>query len=273
MSDFGGRISTRDLNLGIPSNAAAQAHVIETHGWDSRKAAALRFLHQKWVQTVLCCLLILDVLILFTELILLSAFPVCEIIVRDCIACCSATEDSHGGERWLAGEHDEICDAGYHETGQASCDGHKWHAVHTAEEVLFWITITILTIFFAELMVEIWSLTPCIFFRQAFYAIDFFVITVSLILELVFHFHAREYAEELIGFIIIFRLWRFVRIGHGIVEVTAELGHQHYEELLKFASDCEDVINEANLKMPSTTKRVLEMIEEAEEEREEMNEE
>ncbi|KAL3913637.1 MAG: hypothetical protein SGARI_000557 [Bacillariaceae sp.] len=254
LPDYAGRLSTRDLNL-------------ETHGLDSRRAAALRFLHQKWLQWTLCGLLVLDVLILFTELMLLAAYPACHIIERDCIACCSEG-DHQGEERWLAGDghHEEICEAGYLETGEPSCDGHKWHAVHTAEEVMFWFTITILAIFFVELNVELWALGPGIFFRQAFFAVDYLVITISIVLEMTFHFHAKQFAEELAGFIVIFRLWRFVRIGHGIVEVTAELGHQQYEDLIEFAGECEDLLLENDLTVPETTEKVKEMIEEAEEE-------
>lgn len=109
------------------------------------------------------------------------------------------------------------------------------------------------------------ALTPCIFFRQAFYAVDFFVISTSLILELVFHFHTGQDADELVGFAVVFRLWRFVRIGHGIVEVTAELGHQQYKDLLEFAGACEETILANNLLLPTTTKQVQKMIDDAEE--------
>lgn len=139
---------------------AAEEHVEEVNGINSMKAAALRFLHQKWVQMILLVLLMMDMLIMFSELLLLSAFPDCSVVVRDCIACCSEshTEPDEGGVgRWLAegGEHEEICEVGYENIGQPSCDEHKWHVVHTTEEVLFWITITILTVFMVEILVEI----------------------------------------------------------------------------------------------------------------------
>jgi hypothetical protein len=153
-------------------------------------------------------LLFFDIIIIFTEMFLMSAFPPCSIIVRDCISCCGEENNDAGHDRWLAEEeHEEICPAGYHETGEASCDNHKWHGVHAFEEALFYTTVTILSVFFVEIFVEVWALTPCIFFRQLFYALDFFIISVSLVFELFFHFAHRELLEELIALGVIFRLW------------------------------------------------------------------
>jgi hypothetical protein len=244
----------------IPSNAGAQEHVAEVHGEESYRTIVLKWLHQKWVQLTLMCLLLFDIIIIFTELFLMSAFPACSIIVRDCIACCGGEEQGHD-RRWLAEDHEEeLCPAGYHETGEASCDGHKWHGVHTLEEVLFFTTVAILSIFFAEIMIEVWALTPCVYFRQVFYALDFFIITVSLALELFFHFVHNILIEELVGLGVIFRLWRFVRIGHGIVEITSELTHEHYEKLIEYANECTHELESHHIEVPATTKEVKKMM-------------
>mmetsp|Transcript_12992 Transcript_12992/g.22690 ORF Transcript_12992/g.22690 Transcript_12992/m.22690 type:complete len:348 (+) Transcript_12992:133-1176(+) len=257
-----GRISVRSINFGIPSNMGAQEHVVDTHGIESWRAAALRFLHQKWFQMMIVSLLILDVLILFTELLLMAEFPSCSIIERDCIACCYEPGNGDGHERWLAGDshHEETCQVGYEESGEPACDGHKWSNVHLAEEVLFACTITILTIFLAEICVEMWALTPCIFFKQIFYALDFVIVTVSIVLELTFHFAHKDLLEELAGLLVFGRLWRFVRIGHGIIEVTSEFTHQQYEELMEYANECAEELEANHLMVPETTKRVKKMI-------------
>jgi hypothetical protein len=276
------RIITRNMNFGIPSNMAAQEHVVEKHGIDSMKASVLRFLHKKWVQVFLLVLLLLDILILFMELLLLGAYPSCQVVIRDCIACCPASHDdaTGEGERWLAvqGEHDneEICEVGYEDTGQPSCDGHKWQAVHSAELAMFWATVTILSIFMIQNLVEMWALSPSVFFRQCFYTMDFVVIAVSLVLEVMFHYISRVLAQELAGFVVFFRLWRFVRVSHGIAEVTSELTHEVYEELLEYAARCEFVIEKNGLTLPETTAGVHKMVDEIVEEqhvsrREEMN--
>jgi hypothetical protein len=260
------RISTHDLNFGIPSNMAAQEHVTEMHGKDSMKASVLRFLHKKWVQLLLLALLLLDILILFMELLLLGAYPSCQLVVRDCIACCPASPDdvSVGGARWLAaeGEHydQEICEVGYEDIGQPSCNEHRYHVVHSAELAMFWTTVTILSIFMIEILLEMWAISPSVFFRQCFYTIDFIVIAVSLALEIMFHYISRVLAQELAGFVVFFRLWRFVRVSHGIVEVTSELTHEVYEELLEYAAHCEVVIQENILTLPETTTRVHKMV-------------
>ena len=220
------RVSVRDINYNIPALAEMGDHVDEVHGEESWRARIIHFIHQKWVQRTMLILLCLDVIFIFTELFLQSFYPLCNIVVRDCIPCCPFDGiDSHGGDkdvgRWLAGggsgsDHHEICDAGFEEyTGYSSCDTHKWHAVHTIEEVLFWCTITILSLFFIENTCEMVALTPCIYFRQFFLALDFVIITISLVLELVFHLVNRIGLEELAGLLVFIRLWRFVRIGHG----------------------------------------------------------
>lgn len=228
-----GRLSVREMNYGIPSPKNTIQHVKETHGEESWRCHVIHFIHQKRVQRILLALLCLDVLIIFTEFFLMSAYPPCTLIVRDCIACCpeeeysnsteaAVTEDSHSALRWLSGSgsdgggHEELCDAGFQDfTGNPSCDEHKWHGVHLTEEILFWCTIGILSTFMLENLVEMMALTPCIYFRQFFMGMDFLIITISLVLELVFHFTNNLVYEELAGLLVFIRLWRFVRIGHG----------------------------------------------------------
>eukprot|EP00529_Nitzschia_sp_RCC80_P019821 CAMPEP_0113452038 /NCGR_PEP_ID=MMETSP0014_2-20120614/6644_1 /TAXON_ID=2857 /ORGANISM="Nitzschia sp." /LENGTH=421 /DNA_ID=CAMNT_0000343405 /DNA_START=53 /DNA_END=1318 /DNA_ORIENTATION=+ /assembly_acc=CAM_ASM_000159 len=265
-----GRVSVREMNYGIPALADMGDHVDEVHGKESWRAHTINFIHQKWVQHTMLILLCLDVLIIFTELFLMSAFPVCSIVVRDAISCCpydgGAGTDSDGDKdvgRWLAGggsDYHEICEAGFEEyTGYPSCDGHKWHVVHTIEEVLFWCTITILSLFMIENTCEMIALTPCIYFKQFFLALDFFIITISLVLELVFHLAHKAGLEELAGLLVFIRLWRFVRIGHGLIEVTAELQHENYEDLCEYARECEKQLLANNVPLPEQTEHVKDL--------------
>ena len=55
------------------------------------------------------------------------------------------------------------------------------------------------------------------------YVIDLLVVTCSLVLELLFRLASNEVMEVLPGILILFRLWRFVRIGHGLVASTYEI--------------------------------------------------
>ena len=80
---------------------------------------------------------------------------------------------------------------------------------------------------------------------------DLFVVTVSLVLELVLRMLTQKYIEVLPGILIIFRVWRFVRIGHGLVASTYEIeehkthaaiGHiEKLEEMLKKYVDDKDI--------------------------------
>lgn len=99
------------------------------------------------------------------------------------------------------------------EDNTVGCDDHKYQAVHDAEEALFWVTITILATFEAELLFLVYLLGPKKFFHHFLYILDLFIITVSIGLELTFHLVHRDNLQALPGILIIFRLWRFIRIG------------------------------------------------------------
>ena len=152
----GGRLSTRNMNFTIPTNQGAQDHAVEKHGAHSWRYKVLKFVHMHTVQILLMSLLLLDVIILFIEIFLLAQFPPCSTIERDAISCCPVQDDhANPTERFLS-EEAGICDAPGSvalEEFPAGCDDHKWHTVHVVEEVLFSLTITILSIFFVELTV------------------------------------------------------------------------------------------------------------------------
>ena len=199
-----GALSVRTMNFNIPTNQGTHAHAEQEHGTDSWRYKALHFLHSSKIQKLFMGLLMADVIILFLELLFLATYPHCSIIERDAISCCpSSSTDAETAVvghdnllqmrlrlRWLQEEHDtahDYCDAStglssFHDY-PAACDEHKWQAVHTTEEVLFALTITILCIFFVELNVSMAALTPQIFFRQFFFLLDYVIITVSLALE------------------------------------------------------------------------------------------
>lgn len=264
-----GRLSVHSMNFAVPSNDGAQAHAHEHHGSDSWRYRLLKVLHSHPVQIGIFVILILDVLILFVELSLLAAYPSCQIVVRDAINCCPVIPSVDGTEQFLEGTNNEgvqhadgavneghrrhferfLSESGGHEAeicahgggfleaspqNEAGCDPHKWSSVHAAETALFGVTMAILGLMFMELNLSMVALKPTIFFRQFFYAIDYFVVAVSLVLEATFKSLGDDYLQSLTGALIFFRIWRFVRIAHGIVTVTAEISHQQYESLLTY---------------------------------------
>jgi hypothetical protein len=261
-----GRLSINDLHFGIPTNQGAQAHVDEHHGEESWRARILKLLHQTKVQLFLMGLLFLDVVILFVEIFLLASYPPCNIIERDCIPCCEAEGNDHfrvlvteesDPEYDEHGDNHAICEAGYEpDQGEAACDSHKWQRVHTAETVLFSLTITILSVFLVELHLEMIALGPTVFFRQFFYTLDYIIVAVSITLELFFRFSDEEAVQSLVGLLVFFRVWRFVRIGHGIIEITSELTHHPYQELLQYAESLEATMHEHDLPLPDASKTI-----------------
>ena len=75
----------------IPTDMDAQVFAEETHGRDSWQMKTLRFLHRRDVQIFLLILLLLDILVIFAEVYLMSEYPHCGIIQRDAISCCPPT--------------------------------------------------------------------------------------------------------------------------------------------------------------------------------------
>jgi hypothetical protein len=96
------------------------------------------------------------------------------------------------------------------------------------------------------------ALGPCVFFRQAFYLLDYFIVSTSIALELTFYFLSDETVQSLVGLLVVFRIWRFVRIGHGLIEVTAELSHRKFAVLLSYAEELEDILRQNELDVPET---------------------
>lgn len=261
------KIQKENFNFGIPSRASVVNTTAELRSHESWRKRTLDFLHKKWVQDVFMSLLILDILIIFTELFLMIEFPTCRLVTRDCISCCG--EEDHGDEehfrRWLAssdgghGDDHQTCPSAYTPTGVPGCDSHKYATIHTIENVLFYITVAILALFLIENLVEMAALGPCVFFKQIFLAADFFVVLISLVLELTFK-HLKSDLAELVGILVLFRIWRFIRIGHGIIEITSELTNEYYDPLIQYAKKCEEKLKDSNVELPERSEAVEEQM-------------
>ena len=68
-------------------------------------------------------------------------------------------------------------------------------------------------IFLIENLAEMAALGIKKFFTQLFLVLDFAVVLISLVFELVFHFNKSQ-LQQVAEILILFRVWRFVRIGH-----------------------------------------------------------
>lgn len=232
----------------FPRHKAEQVHIRQENGEESWQFRTLKFLHSRKVQYTLMALLLLDVMILFIELFLQATFPHCLIIERDAISCCPVS----GGTRFLASDED-ICEPPYHVTDyQAGCDGHKWHVVHTIEIVLFSFTLAILTTFLLENLAMMVVITPTVYFRHFGYVLDLSIVSLSISLEVTLKAMDHDNLSTLAGLLILARCWRFVRISHGLVEVTAEFGDHKHQKLLAYTEELEDALRRHNLPVPNT---------------------
>ena len=169
--------------------------------------------------------------------------PSCTFVVRDAISCCPSDYHDHDTHRFLGGggDYEEICNYPLVETDNtAGCDSHKYEAVHIAHTVLFWMTVVILSTFAVELLSLIYLIGPKMFCCQPTYVVDFVVVISSLTLELIFKFSSEDALAALPGILIVFRLWRFVRIGHGLVASTYEVQQHKIETAIDYISELEE---------------------------------
>ena len=196
-------------------------------------------------------------------------------------------------------QHGSFCDidgTGSYEENldiSSSCDPYKYENIHEIEGILFYMTITILSIFLIELNIQMIVIGPIIFLKQGFFTLDYIIVVISFILEMSKKFlWEKEASEEVDGdmggddghdetimvasmieIIIFTRIWRFVRIGHGIAEITVELEHETHshhtshnehsssnnntttmEQLQDYVGKLESIIKDNGLELPTKEK-------------------
>jgi hypothetical protein len=89
-------------------------------------------------------------------------------------------------------------------------------------------------------------------FYTVFFTLDYLIVTISIVLECVFYFKQDEIYQSLAGLLIIVRLWRFFRIGHGIVEVTHELAQEEYHKLEYYKDELEELLRSHDIPLPAS---------------------
>mmetsp|Transcript_15247 Transcript_15247/g.17528 ORF Transcript_15247/g.17528 Transcript_15247/m.17528 type:complete len:279 (+) Transcript_15247:144-980(+) len=250
----------------------SEIEIISTrHGEQSWQAKYLNFVYSPKIQHTLMALLLIDVLILFIEMFLDVEYPHCRFVIRDATSCGKDVDLHEGGvagerysmERFLSeDEHGDgggghhVCESPLVETGvEPGCDEHQHPGLHTTHAILFCITIVILVTFFIEVMTMLLALGSKLFFSHPLYVLDLVVITLALVLELTFHNLDQDDLGQLLGLLIIGRLWRLVRIGHGLVSTTYEVGHEVAEELEEKILMLEEELEKNGLPLPDGYKK------------------
>ncbi|KAF2071235.1 hypothetical protein CYY_007452 [Polysphondylium violaceum] len=97
------------------------------------------------------------------------------------------------------------------------------HAVERAEDVFKIVTLVLLGIFELEIVLLIIAFGVD-FFKHPLYVLDGIIITTSIVIDVVF----RDAASNLL---IIFRLWRIVRVAHGVMVSVESHDKEKYKHL------------------------------------------
>nr|ADM25825.1 voltage-gated H+ channel protein [Coccolithus braarudii] len=214
--------------------------LILKHSQEAWQVKLMHAIQNHKVQLTLMCLLVVDVLVVCFEIFLDLEYPECRLIKRDGLSCCpvvaAAAVGSHAGHDGLEHGrhhgHHALCEAGTEEGALGvGCDEHKYPVLHVTHQGLFATSVVILVLFEIELLLLMLAATPCLFFRNIFYALDVLVVTCALALELAPSFMADTETRDLLGLILLARIWRLVRISHGIFSTTHEADEGHIEKL------------------------------------------
>jgi len=238
--------------LRVPTNADERMHVTAVHGHGSKRQKILHFLHSKAVEYTLLGLLLLDLIVLFFELFLSAEYPPCPIILRQAVSCCPPEHDTNA--RWLAEEHSSsICQEPYIPLtdAQAGCDPHANEWLHHVHVAFFSITVAILSLFLIEHILLMICLGVKVFFQHVFYVVDLLVVSISFVLEIVFFSLQDELLSTVTGILVLVRVWRFIRVGHGVVEATVELAQSRFDKLVTYNERLEKLLTEHSIPIPN----------------------
>ena len=223
----------------------------EYYGATSVPVRFLHWINSHTVQMTLVTLLVLDAIAVVMSLFLDAEFPACYIVERDAVSCYNASygsqdhvsyHDDHGSHHRRLGAsgdaHHSLCPGAFADAPSswpAACDPHKWHSVHTAHDALFWCSVGILIIFAVELLLLL-AILRLNFLRNPLYALDAVVVATSLAFEIGLK---GEAGGDMAGLLAFGRVWRFVRIGHGLSSAVHEVDAAHLHEVEQHAKALE----------------------------------
>ena len=170
-------------------------------------------------------------------------------MIRDAISCCppepgyTSTAAKDEAHRFLGGGGGEICAYPLEETDYtAGYDYNKYPGIHVAHVALFSTTIVILASFLVELVALVYLLGPKQFCKQWAYVLDLLVVSVSLALEILLKFASKDVLSVIPSILIIFRVWRFIRIGHGLVASTYEVQQHKLHLAVHYIEELEEKV-------------------------------
>jgi len=228
--------------------------LLQRHHHDEWQVRIKHWLHSDLVQWTLIALLLCDTLFVVFELLIESEYPGCDSVVKWCVSCCSAENSASAVSAVLSSDrllgehphHNQLCEAPYEPTFETSagCDPHAHAWTHTMHSVLTLLSVLILTTFELELIGMI-SCLKGLFFRSRLYILDLFIVTFSLGILLYIYdvqwqsahdenLHSPEHLkrlDRLKNLLLLSRLWRMVRLAHGIATALQEVVSKTKEDV------------------------------------------
>eukprot|EP01083_Nonionella_stella_P078530 214978_1 len=108
------------------------------------------------------------------------------------------------------------------------------HNIHSTTHNLVYVSIGILGVFLLELTLQMYAFGPKPWCSHCLHVFDFIVVLVTFVAEI--YFLNDERAEALVGLIIVFRLWRLVRVIHVTAEALenqSEMQVHHMKQKIK----------------------------------------
>lgn len=226
-------------------DTSSELYMKNKYGEESWQNTLYEKLTHRSFEIFLLVLLFLDIIVVISEIVVDVEYPSCHNVRRTGIvrSCCPITDDGgydHGeGHRFLVSSsesshhssdnHHSFCDGhGYEELSYYGCNDHN-ETIHKVHLSLFIVSTTILCIFELELLMKLFLLQPREFFRHKLLALDLVVVTISLTLDILLH-SMSSLLGELAVLLAFVRLWRFIRIIHGVFEEIIEHSKEQFEE-------------------------------------------
>lgn len=186
------------------------------HGWRDKLGHFLESKPEQWFIFGLICI---DLLVIFVQLFVIEPHLSCHPPQTPTVA---PTPTPTGHAAMLS--NPDHSSSEHHDTNEAYELAEKW---------LTRSSLAILSILAAEIILLLVAF-DIRFFKQPLYILDALVISASLVIEITepkLQHHGTGEARSMANLLMIFRLWRIVRIIHGIAMSVQERSEEHIKEL------------------------------------------
>lgn len=195
-------------------------HEEALHGPSSWQAKTLKVIHSSAVELTLDVFLLFDIFTLFSDLYMEAEHPDCYTVLENA-----------------------VCEGG----SEPTCIEEQEPPIIDLVDAL---SLAFTFIFMVEniLLLVIFGCRK--FFGNIFYAVDFIVVATSLGLEIAFLVLKEDKLATLSGLLVLARLWRFVRLGHGLTTMAVKSEEKTTDSLEQRITELENLLNKNGIIIP-----------------------